>query len=215
MPSSRGSSDPGIKPIPLKSPALAGGFFTTSTPGEGPTPFQTLLILAPERLFLKPNFHRPYLTESEVSLRERQVSQFPRPTSYCSPAFSSSPFRPQCHQLFPVPVSFRFFFFLSLSFILLLLLFPPPNPPLLLLVLFCLILLLHLLFLLSVHMLSGAHKGVGHLFYFGVFLINRGRPFQQFSSSAYLDWRQLSGSGSVNLDKGSGGHRAVAKERTS
>ena len=51
MPSSRGSSDPGIKPVPLKSPSLAGGFFTTSTTGEGPTPFQTLLILAPERLW--------------------------------------------------------------------------------------------------------------------------------------------------------------------
>ena len=109
MPSSRGSSDPGIKPVPLKSPALAGGFFTTSTTGEGPTPFQTLLILAPERLFLKPNFHRPYLTESEVSLRERKASQIPRPTSYCSPALYSSPFRHQCHQLFPVPVSFSLF----------------------------------------------------------------------------------------------------------
>ena len=109
MPSSRGSSDPGIKPVPLKSPALAGGFFTTSTTGEGPTPFQTLLILAPERLFLKPNFHRPYLTESEVSLRERKASQIPRPTSYCSPALYSSPFRHQCHQLFPAPVFFLFF----------------------------------------------------------------------------------------------------------
>ena len=40
------SSDPGIKPVP----ALAGGFFTASTTGEAPNPFQTLLILAPERL---------------------------------------------------------------------------------------------------------------------------------------------------------------------
>ena len=30
MPSSKGSSCPGIKPASLKSPALAGGFFTTS-----------------------------------------------------------------------------------------------------------------------------------------------------------------------------------------
>ena len=29
--SSRGSSDPGIEPMSLMSPALAGGFFTTST----------------------------------------------------------------------------------------------------------------------------------------------------------------------------------------
>ena len=29
MPSSRGLSHPGIKPAALKSPALAGGFFTT------------------------------------------------------------------------------------------------------------------------------------------------------------------------------------------
>ena len=34
MPSSRGSSDPGIKPITLESPALAGGFFTTSAAQE-------------------------------------------------------------------------------------------------------------------------------------------------------------------------------------
>ena len=32
--SSRGSTDPGIKPASLKSPALAGGFFTTSTSWE-------------------------------------------------------------------------------------------------------------------------------------------------------------------------------------
>ena len=30
MPSSRGSSDPGIEPESLMSPALTGGFFTTS-----------------------------------------------------------------------------------------------------------------------------------------------------------------------------------------
>ena len=34
MPSSRGSSNPGIKPVPLVSPALAGGFFTTSAAWE-------------------------------------------------------------------------------------------------------------------------------------------------------------------------------------
>ena len=31
MPSSRDLSDPGIEPVPLLSPALASGFFTTST----------------------------------------------------------------------------------------------------------------------------------------------------------------------------------------
>ena len=36
MPFSRGSSDPGIKPMSLMSPALAGGFFTTSTTWEAP-----------------------------------------------------------------------------------------------------------------------------------------------------------------------------------
>ena len=35
MPSSRGSSDPGIEPV---SPALAGGFFTTEPPGKPPCP---------------------------------------------------------------------------------------------------------------------------------------------------------------------------------
>ena len=34
MPSSRGSSSPGIKPTTLMSLALAGGFFTTSTTWE-------------------------------------------------------------------------------------------------------------------------------------------------------------------------------------
>ena len=35
MPSSRGSSNPGVKPTSLASPALAGGFFTTCTlPGK-------------------------------------------------------------------------------------------------------------------------------------------------------------------------------------
>ena len=32
--SSRGLPDPGIEPAPLKSPALAGGFLTTSTTWE-------------------------------------------------------------------------------------------------------------------------------------------------------------------------------------
>ena len=32
MPSSRGSSHPGIKPMPLMSPVLAGSFFTTEPP---------------------------------------------------------------------------------------------------------------------------------------------------------------------------------------
>ena len=32
--SSGGSSDPGVKPTPLASPALAGGFFTCRAPGE-------------------------------------------------------------------------------------------------------------------------------------------------------------------------------------
>ena len=34
MPSSRGLPNPGIKPTSLTSPALAGRFFTTSTPGK-------------------------------------------------------------------------------------------------------------------------------------------------------------------------------------
>ena len=35
MPSSRGSSYPGMEPTFLMSPALTGGFFTTSTTWEG------------------------------------------------------------------------------------------------------------------------------------------------------------------------------------
>ena len=34
MPSSRGSSQPGIEPVSLMSPASAGGFFTTSVTWE-------------------------------------------------------------------------------------------------------------------------------------------------------------------------------------
>ena len=34
VPSSRGSSDPGIKPASPAAPAVSGGFFTTSTPGK-------------------------------------------------------------------------------------------------------------------------------------------------------------------------------------
>ena len=36
MPSSRRSSQPGTEPRALKSPALTGGFFTTSATGEAP-----------------------------------------------------------------------------------------------------------------------------------------------------------------------------------
>ena len=35
MPSSRDLPDPGIEPVSLTSPALAGGFFTTSATWEG------------------------------------------------------------------------------------------------------------------------------------------------------------------------------------
>ena len=34
MPSSRGFSNPGIEPASLACPALAGGFFTTVSPGD-------------------------------------------------------------------------------------------------------------------------------------------------------------------------------------
>ena len=186
MPSSRGSSDPGIKPVPLKSPSLAGGFFTTSTTGEGPTPFQTLLILAPERLWNQ-------IFTDPILLSLRYLWGKGKFLSFLDQQATVALLSPLAHSGLSATNYFLYlfhlvFFFLSRSFILLLLLFPPPNPPLLLL-LFCLILLLHLLFLLCVHMLSGAHKGVGHLFYFGVFLINRDRQIQWFSSSVYLGWR--------------------------
>ena len=38
MPSPRGSSEPGIEPMSLMSPALAGGFFTTSATAESSIP---------------------------------------------------------------------------------------------------------------------------------------------------------------------------------
>ena len=43
MPSSGDLPNPGIEPTPLMSPALAGGFFTTSATREAP--FLALLLL--------------------------------------------------------------------------------------------------------------------------------------------------------------------------
>ena len=40
MPSSRGSSDPGIEPMSLMSPTLAGGFVTTAATWEAPYAIQ-------------------------------------------------------------------------------------------------------------------------------------------------------------------------------
>ena len=171
-----------FRPVALKSSALAGEFFIASTTGEDPSPFQPLLILISEGLFLKPNFHSPYLTESEISPRERKLlrSLDLQATVTLLSTLAHSGISATNYFL-------HLFFFFSLPFPLL---FPPPTCLLLLLLLFCFILLLHLLFLvLSVHMLSGAQKGVGHLFYFGLFLINRDRQIQWFSSSVDLRWR--------------------------
>ena len=44
MPFSRGSSQPGIEPVSLTSPALAGGFFNTSTAGYSIPPFGNILL---------------------------------------------------------------------------------------------------------------------------------------------------------------------------
>ena len=44
MPSSRGLPNPGIKPVSLKSPALAGGFFTTSATCEAHLGYSRYLI---------------------------------------------------------------------------------------------------------------------------------------------------------------------------
>ena len=49
MPSSRGSSRPRIKPVSLMSPALAGGFFTTSTTWEVHNSLQCLQKIHGER----------------------------------------------------------------------------------------------------------------------------------------------------------------------
>ena len=43
--SSRYLSDPGIEPVSLMSPALAGGFFITSTAREAPSVVHTLFVL--------------------------------------------------------------------------------------------------------------------------------------------------------------------------
>ena len=45
IPSSGGSSNPGVEPMSLTSPALAGGFFTTSTTWEAPERAQNAIKL--------------------------------------------------------------------------------------------------------------------------------------------------------------------------
>ena len=57
VPSSRGFPDPGIKPTSLVSPALAGGFFTTSTTWEAPyclLPAPKWLVPLPLKMCLLP-----------------------------------------------------------------------------------------------------------------------------------------------------------------
>ena len=46
MPFSRGSSQPGIEHMSLTSPALAGGFFNTSTAGYSIPPFGNILLFS-------------------------------------------------------------------------------------------------------------------------------------------------------------------------
>ena len=46
LPTPEDLPDPGIKPASPKSPALAGGFFTTSTTWEAPVSVDFIIILA-------------------------------------------------------------------------------------------------------------------------------------------------------------------------
>ena len=46
FPIPRDLPDPGIELVPFGSPALAGGFFTTSTTWEGPVKVLLLLLLS-------------------------------------------------------------------------------------------------------------------------------------------------------------------------
>ena len=47
MPSSKRSSNPGVEPASLMSPALAGGFFTTSTTWEAPLTYVYMYLYLP------------------------------------------------------------------------------------------------------------------------------------------------------------------------
>ena len=63
-PSPEDHPDPGIQPMSLVSPALAGGFFTTAPPGKPPLPgFQ-----APQQLVVKRHRHLHLLVSSVQSL---------------------------------------------------------------------------------------------------------------------------------------------------
>ena len=60
MPSSRAFPDPGIEPSSLTSPALAGGFFTTSTTWEAP--------FLPPRVMLPPQIYHHSLPEDITAI---------------------------------------------------------------------------------------------------------------------------------------------------
>ena len=93
MPSSGGNlPNPGTECVSLKSPTLKVGSFTSSAIWEAPSPFQPLLFLAPEGLFLKPNYHNPCLTESEVFVRERKTCRALDQQAAVAPHSTLAPF---------------------------------------------------------------------------------------------------------------------------
>lgn len=143
-----------------------------------PNPFG--INLAPDVFFLKPNFHTPYLHESEVSVRERKTLRFLDQQAPVTLLCILAAFRAWCHQLFPAPV-LLFICFSSLP------LSPSPSSPLLL--------------LLCTHLFSGTW---GHLFYFVLFQlteVDRSSVFLLLGMRAADSWVGLE---NVDIDKGSG-----------
>ena len=98
--------DPGIKPVSLMSPALAGGFFTTSATWEAPfSHFSSVQLLNSVRLFVTPwtaaRQASLSITNSRSLLKLMSIESV-MPSNHL---ILSSPF--SCPQFFPASGSFQ------------------------------------------------------------------------------------------------------------
>ena len=70
MPSSRDVPNPGVKPMSLTSPALAGRFFTTSTTWEAPIEYYSAKKRNKVRSFVEMWM---FVIQSEIGQKEKQI----------------------------------------------------------------------------------------------------------------------------------------------
>ena len=109
-------SDPGIKPTSLLSPALAGGFFTTSATWEVPKSFLSLSLFFFDLPFSSEIFHLKWLKSTitriiqyNLQLNLSNVNICPHPYIFSSTLFPSPHYFLICVSLY------CFYFCLSLS----------------------------------------------------------------------------------------------------